>query len=194
MTVALLTSQGLTPSPTMNRFLELKAALDLKTCGLIYNAAGDPASKYVSLARQQLESTGIRVTFVDARMTDIETYDMLYIAGGNTFRLLEDIRQGVGVEKLKEIIHVSRLVIGVSAGAVVLTPTIRVVSQIQPDDNLTKTEDYSGLNMLDYEILPHYSDSLLKDTLKYQTKYQTKLATCTDSGFIETNLAGHSQR
>lgn len=82
---------------------------------------------------------------LDARIMDDQKYDVMYIAGGNTFTLLSDINNGVGADAFKQVVLASQLIIAVSAGAVLLTPTIRIVSEIQPDQNEEKLTDYTAL-------------------------------------------------
>ena len=124
MTTILLTSRGLTPKQTASRLADLKQHLGLRTCGLVYNATGSPNSKYVTLAKKQLESAGLQVTMLDVRTMDDQKYDVMYIAGGNTFTLLSDINNGVGADAFKQVVLASQLIIAVSAGAVFILNSI----------------------------------------------------------------------
>lgn len=188
MTTILLTSRGLTPKQTASRFADLKQHLGLRTCGLVYNATGSPNSKYVALAKKQLESAGLQVTMLDARIMDDQKYDVMYIAGGNTFTLLSDINNGVGADAFKQVVLASQLIIAVSAGAVLLTPTIRIVSEIQPDQNEEELTDYTALSILDYEILPHYSERLKDELAAYKKRHRTKVVTCAEEDYVEIEI------
>lgn len=188
MTTVLLTSKGLTPAKTASRFSNLKHIMNIQTCGLVYNAADSPDSKYIILAQQQLTKAGLQVTLLDARDMNHDKYDVLYIAGGDTQKLLNDIRSGIGTNTFKQVALSSRLIIGVSAGAVLLTPTIRITTEINPDEVDLELSDYSGLGLLDYEFLPHYSEELKVELADYKKRYNVQVVTCADEEYIETIL------
>lgn len=188
MPVVLLTSIGLSSATVMNRFVELKRKNNLRTCGLIFNAARGASDKYVALATQQLKSQGIAVSVVDIRDKHFGKYDIIYIAGGNTFQLLDHIHQGIGIDKLRDALSESQLVIGVSAGAIILTPTITVASEIQPDKNTVGISDFRALHLIKYEILPHYSHKLHDESIGYQKRYSTQLRSFQDDEYIEETV------
>ena len=77
--------------------------------------------------------------------------------GGNTFYLLHHLR-GSGTDKvLVAILQNPNVVyLGISAGSVILGPTIKEASVGNPDPNGIGLTDFTGLGILAYEkTVPH---------------------------------------
>lgn len=86
-----------------------------------------------------------------ARMKDI---DVIFVSGGNTFHLLNQYRVTGFGEWLMENLA-SKVYVGVSAGTIITTPTIKIASVEPCDQNLAKLSDLTGLGWVDFEIEPH---------------------------------------
>jgi len=86
-----------------------------------------------------------------ARLHDV---DVLYISGGNTFHLLDQVRK-TGFDKwLKQNIN-KKVYVGGSASTILMTPTIAVAGMEPGDENLSGITDLTGLGYVDFEIEPH---------------------------------------
>ena len=98
--------------------------------------------------------------------------DMIYLSGGNTYHLLASLQKsGIGRELIKYIAK-GGLLAGHSAGAIVTTPIISTAGYpaSEADDNYLNLKDLSGLNLVPFEIFPHYDDSPLHNrTLKKES-------------------------
>jgi len=108
---------------------------------------------------EELQHIGLSVTYFDVEFEDPQLllmYDVVEIIGGNPFYLLNQMRKQNAKVVLSEIAK-SKVLIGISAGSVVLQNTISLIAQYSPemneDINLT---DLAGLALTDIEILPHY--------------------------------------
>lgn len=107
--------------------------------------------------------------------------DTLMITGGNTFQLLYNLRKN-GFDKA--VIELSQkadfALSGFSAGALVLTPTIKIINEnwaYGSDENLMNLTDLTGLNILNYEVLPHFDpekDKTLLEEYRSQSRYEVK--------------------
>ena len=105
----------------------------------------------------------------------ISESNILLITGGNTFSLLNNIRKN---SLDNEIIKTSQkddyVIAGFSAGAVILTPTINIVTRewsYGKDENYVGIDDFKGLGLIDFEVLPHYTEAdknLLEEYKKLQ--------------------------
>jgi len=85
--------------------------------------------------------------------SNLDKFSGIYIGGGNTFYLLNEIKKSGFINKLKKKIISEMPVYGGSAGAIIFGKTISTSS----DDNLVKITDLSGLNLInDYSIFCHY--------------------------------------
>ncbi len=89
----------------------------------------------------------------------LERANILVITGGNTFTLLRNLKKSGLDKSIKEFSQKQELILaGFSAGAIVLTPTIEICNLPGFDENLVGLEDLVGLNIVDFEIFPHYSE------------------------------------
>ena len=111
--------------------------------------------------------------------------DCIYIAGGNTFKLLHDLRKGVGLSLFTDLIRSTKIIIGVSAGAIILTPTILIANEIEPDSNDYNLTNFNALSLINHELLPHYSDRLNDAVNDYEKKYFTSVIRLSDEGLAE---------
>jgi len=86
----------------------------------------------------------------------LEDSDVIYFTGGNSFFLIDQLRKtGVDVF-LKQELKKDKLYIGESAGAIVCTPTISYIEKMDPISVDYSQNDYMGLNLIDFYVLPHY--------------------------------------
>lgn len=96
--------------------------------------------------------------------------NILILTGGNTFQFLHNLRKS-GLDKtIKEFVKKDEFIIAAfSAGAIVLTPTIGVAG-LEPDydENKVGIKDLTGLNIIDFEIYPHYSEIYEQSLEKYR--------------------------
>ena len=112
--------------------------------------------------------------------------DVLLISGGNTFQLLYNLRKS-GLDKT--VIKFSQkqnvVLAGFSAGALVLTPTINICSLPGFDKNLVGIEDLTGLNVVDFEVFPHYNKTAHSEALaSYQKTAAHPVKEITNEGYI----------
>ena len=102
--------------------------------------------------------------------------NILFITGGNTFTLLYNLRLS-GLDKtIKEFSQKKEFVIsGGSAGAIVLTPSIKIASLSSGDPNKVGIKNLDALNLLDFEIFPHYSKKNKLELEKYKEICKNKI-------------------
>jgi len=116
--------------------------------------------------------------------------DVLLISGGNTFRLLHNLRKS-GLDKT--IVEFScksgSIVAGFSAGALVFTPTIKVCDLPNFDKNLVGLKELDGLGIVDFEVFPHYDKALHEKALNsYQKTTDNLVREITNEDYIFVNL------
>jgi len=89
--------------------------------------------------------------------TEMESFDLLFVGGGNTFRLLHHIRGHDFMQAVKSFVDDGGTYYGGSAGAVLATDTIRIADGHDPNDlGLT---DLGALGLVhDVDLLPHYTE------------------------------------
>ncbi|CAM3444022.1 type 1 glutamine amidotransferase-like domain-containing protein [Erysipelothrix sp. HDW6B] len=117
---------------------------------------------YVDDARQWFESHNMTLTNLEigalqeAEITSIiEASDIIYVSGGNTFYLLQELRKK-NIDKAIEN-HVARgkWYIGESAGSIVCTPNIGYITLMDNEAAATTLTSHRGLNLVDIHIVPH---------------------------------------
>ena len=88
---------------------------------------------------------------------DFSSYSAIFIGGGNTYKLLSDIKACSNYEKIVEYIKNGGTVFGGSAGAIIFGKDIDCCSL--DDKNKIGLKDTRGFNLLsDYSILCHLNN------------------------------------
>jgi dipeptidase E len=89
-------------------------------------------------------------------------YDVIYINGGNPFYLLLWMNKSNAIEAVRQAAHRDKIIIGTSAGAMVLADSIEHVNQLnvlagyEPMD-VDELCDYSAVGLININIVPHYN-------------------------------------
>ncbi|MFC4410761.1 Type 1 glutamine amidotransferase-like domain-containing protein [Chungangia koreensis] len=144
---------------------EIRTAF-LKTAGAFSSAAiitsASPEKEHNRFARKAhydlLELGATSVTFLDVEFDDpscLSDCDVIYINGGNPFRLLHHLRKS-GAERLLKEAEPHQSIVGVSAGSIVLGPSLGIVQHFTPEMNTIPLHDLTGLNMTKTTVFPHY--------------------------------------
>ena len=88
---------------------------------------------------------------------NLENYKAVFIGGGNTFKLLKEIKESNFDCALKEYLNNGGFVYGGSAGAIIFGKTIKTSSHA--DKNFVNLKDLNGLNLLNgYDVWCHYNE------------------------------------
>lgn len=94
---------------------------------------------------------------------DLDNYSALFIGGGNTYKLLSELKQYDNYNKIKKYLKGGGVVFGGSAGA--MNQSNRVMYKDDFDNFIMK--DYAGLGLVNINIFPHVeleNQSLLEET------------------------------
>jgi dipeptidase E len=100
--------------------------------------------------------------------SELMKYDVVEIMGGNPYYLLYSIQKNNFYNVLKYFAK-QKYLIGCSAGALVLTPTLKLIDIYSPEMNIVELKDLSACNFTDIQILPHY-DKFLNKYDKFEEK------------------------
>jgi dipeptidase E len=113
---------------------------------------------YSQKARERCQGIGFELESVhhaaDARQA-VKSAEALFIGGGNTFRLLKALYENKLLDIIRERVLSGMPYIGSSAGTVVACPTIRTTN----DMPIVEPPSLAGLNLVPFQINPHYLDS-----------------------------------
>lgn len=112
--------------------------------------------------------------------------DIIHLGGGNTFYFLHCLRKNKLISRLKNFVREGGVLTGLSAGAIMMTPTIETAGfpSFDCDENHEKLTNLRGLNLVKFEFFPHYRNSKRydKELLKYSKKSLFPLFACSDGG------------
>lgn len=139
------------------------------------------AQKYTDFWKEIANKNEAEFIFIDnmekGEEVKLGRANVLMITGGNTFELLNNLRNS-GLDRA--VIEFSKkesyVLAGFSAGAIVLGPKIDIAKQpsgVDPtdmvDENLVGLTDLTGLKILDFEVWPHFYE---KNDIKTVTEYR----------------------
>jgi dipeptidase E len=158
--------------------------------------AGDPYGDnipWIDADRAKLVELGFQVTDFDLKnKTEAETretlekFDVIFVAGGNTFYLLDEARKSGFVKIVPELAKKQGIVyIGSSAGSYLACPSIVHAGWKHADRNTVGLTDLTGLNLVDFLVVCHYGPQFeeIVEEGKKSTSYPVR--TLTDEEFIE---------
>lgn len=116
------------------------------------------------------------VKSTDELMTkDFNDYACLYIGGGNTYKLLNDLKTSGAFEKIKKhLLEEDGIVYGGSAGAIIFGKDLDSCNT--DDENEVGLVDNTGFNMINgYSLLCHYTSREVERT-ELSRKYLLELS------------------
>lgn len=128
----------------------------------IYGEAGFVAAERDQLAAFGYELLDLRVR--DLALAEFEAslngLDAIYVAGGNTFALLEALRSNGSGDLLVERVRAGLPYIGLSAGSLVTGPSIAPASLMDDPADAPALHDLTGLCLIDRVVIPHADGQL----------------------------------
>ncbi len=176
----LLTSTGLSSRNVYDKFVEVKKLRDLKKAVIITTAAlGKEDNQYSQQALFQLKSVGFEaVDFYDFENQGpgaFSSYDTIYVCGGNTFKLMKFARQVSFDKDVKSLLEKGGVYIGVSAGSLIVGPSIQIANEVHADKNEVGLTDFSGFNIVNLIIFPHYAPDLEAEIKSFEERNKTRI-------------------
>lgn len=124
----------------------------------------------------------------------IKSADIVFLGGGNTFHLFDNIKKKGLKASLRAHLKAGKLIVGLSAGGIVLTPSLMMACypSKDADDCNVKRKSLKGLDLLPFELCPHYKNSknMVKDLLVYSSLHGFPLYGVRDGDFIAVGDEG----
>jgi dipeptidase E len=149
---------------TINAYNKLNEIID-HTKPLLYIPLAMESDKYSSCYEwitnelKNLNIPSIEMVNQASEITNkkLEDYCAIFIGGGNTFKLLNDLKRSGAFDKIKLFINNNGIIFGGSAGAIIFGKNLK--SCTLDDDNAVNLKDISGYDVLNgYSILCHYTN------------------------------------
>jgi len=120
---------------------------------------------------------------------DLNAFDLLFVGGGNTFRLLDHVRRHGFIDPVRAFVVAGGSYYGGSAGAVLATDSIRIADGHDPNE--PGLADVGSLGLVHgLDVLPHYTPDQHHSTRQWARRHgATVLGVPEASGLISDN--GH---
>ncbi len=138
---------------------------------------------YVGSGKKALEKLGLTVDELEltkataAEISDkLQKNDYIYITGGNTFFLLQELRKTGADKIIIDQIQSGKLYIGESAGSMIMSPNIDYAKGMDECKKAPELDSFSALSLVDFYPLPHYTNFPFKNAVeKILAKYESEL-------------------
>lgn len=141
---------------------------DLKSKTITYIPTASKVEKmgfFVKIGKWKLKRLGLIVDELEISTASFETIvnkltknDFIYVTGGNTFFLLQELRRTGADKVLVKEIKSGKLYIGESAGAIIVAPDIGYSTEMDHPEKASGLTDYTGLELIDFYVVPHYKN------------------------------------
>lgn len=116
---------------------------------------------------------------------NLKSTDIIFVAGGNSFYLLEKSIESGFYELVKQFVEEGKYYIGSSAGSVLAGSSISHVTLLDNQTKAPKLKSFEGFKLIDKIILPHYDNKKYQDKMKIimteNSKFHDKIITLNDN-------------
>ena len=183
-----LTSAGLPPETT-EEFLRLLGKKPEETTICFITTASHPEENkgYVEKDRERLSELGFKITEVDLKEENeeslrdkLESFDFIFVEGGNSFYLLKYMRESGFDKALKPFLDKGGIYFGVSAGTMVAGLSIESANWKHMDRNIVKLEDLTGLKLVSFVFSVHIDESNINIVKKCANRANYPVIALTD--------------
>ena len=128
---------------------------------------------YVENDREAFKKLGLIIEELDISNTPtdqieniIRKNDYIYVSGGNTFYLLQELKFSGADKIIFEEIKKGKPYIGASAGSIITSKTIKYVEKMDDKAKAKKLTNYNALNLVDFYTLPHHTNEPFKKSVE----------------------------
>ena len=129
---------------------------------------------YTATTKARFAKMGYELSSVhDAKnpIRSVEETEAIFIGGGNTFRLLKNLYEFNLIDPIRRRVAAGMPYIGSSAGSNVAAPTIKTTN----DMPIVQPPSFDALNLVWFQINPHYLDADKNSTHMGETREQRLL-------------------
>ncbi|RBQ27549.1 peptidase E [Arcobacter sp. CECT 9188] len=171
-------------SDVVNIFTDFQENLKGKSVTFIPTASiVEEVNFYVNSAKENLKEIDLIVDELEvstATKEDIESKlrknNFIYISGGNTFFLLQELKRSGADKIIIEEINKGKLYIGESAGAMITSKNIEYAKDMDNIKEATKLGNFEAFNLVDFYVVPHYTNfPFIESVEKIIEIYSSKL-------------------
>ena len=128
---------------------------------------------FVNSGKKALEKMGLIVDVLEVSTASSEEIasklrknDFIYITGGNTFFLLQELRKSGADKIITEQISSGKIYIGESAGAMIVAPNIEFAKAMDSTKKVPELTDFDGLGIVGFYPVPHHTNAPFKNAVE----------------------------
>jgi dipeptidase E len=139
----------------------------------IPTAANHMESKdFIFEDRKKFVDIGFNVKNIDIEgmtkhelLNELSDIDIILVAGGNTFLLLQEMKKSGFDIIIKNFLKRGGIYIGSSAGSLVAGLSIELAVDIDDQNDAPELKSYKALSLVNFVPLPHYNDPEFKNLI-----------------------------
>lgn len=126
--------------------------------------------------------------FDEASLTTLLDCDAIHLSGGNTRAFLHLLKANGLLGVLAQWTRNGGLLIGTSAGAILMTPTVALDAMFSGEDPKA-VHDSGALDLVPFEFFPHLNKSAdyMPQLLAYSAETSKRIAACKDGDGVVVN-------
>lgn len=121
---------------------------------------------FVDADRNTLKAQGFKIREISLHLKNAEALAkeiadcaIIFVAGGNVFYLLQEVRKSGFDTVLNQMLSSQVVYVGSSAGSVLVGPDIEVIAELDDPLEAPELKNYKGLGLVDFIVLPHYNQA-----------------------------------
>ncbi|MFD1019270.1 Type 1 glutamine amidotransferase-like domain-containing protein [Thalassobacillus hwangdonensis] len=151
----------------------------------------DPERRYFQPMKRNFERIGVTSyvymdvdqEFDPCLLSELEKCDAIFLSGGNTFHFLACLQKRDMLEWLRSYVENGGVLIGLSAGAMVMASSIEIAELVDAKYVHTSTLDNNeALNLVDFHFYPHWQGTAEETQAVHQ--FAQPVIACEDGGGI----------
>lgn len=144
------------PHPQGKRVAFIPTASAVEPWGPVHSALSKRALQRLGFEVEQLDVEDVPSGSAERVTRSIAEADCIYVGGGNTFFLLQELRRTGADRAIIEQVRAGTPYIGESAGSVITAPDIGYIKLMDRTDKTLDLTDYAGLGLADFRVVPHH--------------------------------------
>lgn len=138
---------------------------------------------YVDNDKKAFEKLGIIIEELEISNSSLDLIeqvitknDYIYVSGGNTFYLLQELKKSGADKIIVDEIQKGKPYIGASAGSIVMSKNIKYVEKMDDREKAKYLTDDNALGVVDFYPLPHHTNEPFKNIVeKIIEEYENSL-------------------
>jgi dipeptidase E len=123
---------------------------------------------------------------LESELQNLFSFDGIHLSGGDTPQFLTLLREHDLLERLRDFVARGGVLIGISAGAIIMTPNIFTAYDCG-DDRLPEPFDQTALGIVDFAFMPHYEPELEQRCQELALELNCILYACQDGDGVVVN-------